>query len=228
MTHTYVDELVFALRMRDVPGERIGQVIAEVEAHVAESHEAPAETFGSADEYADRVAAALVRPAINRHRATLRAMLGGWPIALAAMLLVDGVAGLALGQRVEVSTGKLLLFALLPPAAVLLVQLIGRQKRPTWPTGAGIVLIFAGVFSVPWLLPRPVLGTYPAWAALTAAALLAAGTLPWALRPDRVIDPRDGRDRYPVPRRLILLMAAGLTLPLLILVLVAVFQTSSA
>lgn len=228
MTDTYVNRLVVALRMRDVPGERIGQVIAEVEAHIAESREAPIEAFGPAEEYADRVLATLALPTTRRHRQTLRGMLIGWPTTLAAMLTADGTAGLALGQQVELTPGKLLLFGLLPPAAVALIQLIGRQERPRWPTGLGVALIFAGVFSVPWLLPRPVLATYPAWAALTTAALVAAGTIPWAVRPDLIIDPRDGRNRYPLPRRLILIMAAGISLPLLMLVLAAIFLPRTA
>jgi hypothetical protein len=223
MTDTYVNRLVLALRMRDVPGERIGQVVAEIEAHVAESGEAPAEAFGPAEQYADHVSAALERPAMKRHRRVLRGMLIGWAVTLAAMLVTDSVASLAFGQRSELTAGKLLLLGLLPPAAVFLAHLIGRRERPSWPTGLGVVLIFAGVFSVPLLLPRPVLATYPAWAALTAGVLLAAGTMPWAIRPDLIIDPRDGRNRYPLPRRLILIMAAGIVLPLLILVLAALF-----
>lgn len=221
MTDTYVNQLVLALRMRDVPGERIGQVVAEVEAHVAESREAPVDAFGSVEQYAERVLAALDQPAITRHRRVLRGMLTAWPITLAAMLVTDGVAGLAFDQQVELNAGKLVLFGLLPPAAAFLVQLIGRQKRPSWPTGLGVALLLAGVFSVPWLLPQRVLATYPAWAALTAGVLLVAGTVPWAIRPDRIIDPRDGRNRYPMPRRLILIMAAGIVLPLLMLVLAA-------
>jgi hypothetical protein len=223
MTDTYVNRLVVALRMRDVPGERIGQVVAEVEAHVAESREEPIEAFGSPEEYADRVSAAMDPTAEKRHRQTRRGMLMGWPTTLAAMLMADGVAGLASDQRIELTAGKLVLFGLLPPTAVVLVQLIARRERLSWPTGLGVALVFAGVFTVPWLLPLPVLATYPAWAALVTAALLAAGTLPWAFRPDLIIDPRTGRNRFPVPRRLILIMAVALALPLVMLVLAAIF-----
>lgn len=219
-TGTYVDHLVLALRMRDVPGDRIGQVVAEVEAHLAESRETPAEAFGPAEEYAERVSAALGRPARGRH--VLRPLLIGWPVSLAAMLVTDGVAGLASGDRVELTAGKVLLFGLLPPSAVLLVHLVGRRARPAWPAVLGVALIFAAVFGVPLLLPGPALATYPAWAALAAGGLFAAGTLPWAFRPDLIIDPRDGRNRYPLPRRIILIMAAGIVLPLVILVLAAV------
>jgi hypothetical protein len=227
MTDTYVNRLVLALRMRDVPGNRIGQVVAELEAHVAESREAPVDAFGSAEEYADRVAAALDRPATRRHRQALRGLLIAWPIALAAMLVTDGVGGLAFDERIELTIGKVLLFGLLPPAAVLIVQLIGRRQRPSWPIGFGVLLLFVGVFAVPLLLPRPVLATYPAWPALAAGVLLIIGTIPWTLRPDLIIDPRDGRNRYPLPWWLILFMAGGLVLPLLILVLSAVFLSQA-
>lgn len=223
MTDTYVNRLVVALRMRDVPGERIGQVVAEVEAHVAESREAPVEAFGPAEEYADRVSSALARPETKRHRQALRGMLIGWPTTLAAMLIADGAAGLAFGQRIELTAGKLLLFGLLPPAAVALIQLIGRQERPRRPTGLGVALIFACVFSVPWLLSRPVLVTYPAWAALTTGALIIVGTIPWYVRPDLIIDPRNGRNLFPLSRRLILIMVAGIVLPLLMLALAAMY-----
>ena len=218
MTETYVNRLVLALRMLDVPGDRIGQVVAEVEAHVAESHEAPAEAFGSAEDYAGRVAAALDRPA-----ARWRAPAIAWSVTLATMLLADGVLGLASGRPIELTAGKLLLFVLLPPAAVFLVRLIG-SGRSGWPAGLGVVLLFAAVFGVPVLLPEPVLSTYPAWPALALGAVLAAGTLPWVLRPDHVIDPRDGRNRYPLPRRLVVLMAAAVAVPLLMLVLAAAFR----
>lgn len=38
---SYMDELTIALRVRDVPGARIGEVLAEVRAHIAESGESP-------------------------------------------------------------------------------------------------------------------------------------------------------------------------------------------
>lgn len=51
-TRKYIDNLMFALRMRNVPGERIGQIAAEVEAHVAESGEHPVDAFGKPRDYA--------------------------------------------------------------------------------------------------------------------------------------------------------------------------------
>ena len=48
----YTQQLTFALRLRDVPGEVIGDAIAQVESHVADTGEGPREEFGPAREYA--------------------------------------------------------------------------------------------------------------------------------------------------------------------------------
>ncbi|WP_030483487.1 HAAS signaling domain-containing protein [Nocardioides aequoreus] len=52
---SYRERLLLALRMRDVPGDRIGEVLAEVEAHVAETGEDPVDAFGPPRRYADQV-----------------------------------------------------------------------------------------------------------------------------------------------------------------------------
>lgn len=51
-TEKYIDNLILALQLRGVPGEKIGQVVAEVEAHVAESGEDPSDAFGKPRDYA--------------------------------------------------------------------------------------------------------------------------------------------------------------------------------
>lgn len=55
----YRDKLLVALRLREVPGDRIGEVLAEVEAHVAETGEDPVEAFGTPRRYADEVMRAI-------------------------------------------------------------------------------------------------------------------------------------------------------------------------
>lgn len=49
---TYESRLILSLRMLDVPGDKIGQIVAEVQAHVAETGEDPEAAFGAPDEYA--------------------------------------------------------------------------------------------------------------------------------------------------------------------------------
>ncbi|KAA9110732.1 HAAS signaling domain-containing protein [Microbacterium rhizomatis] len=48
----YTQQLMLALRLRDVPGEVIGDAIAQVESHIAETGEDPVAAFGPAREYA--------------------------------------------------------------------------------------------------------------------------------------------------------------------------------
>ncbi|RKT85324.1 hypothetical protein SAMN05421805_11599 [Saccharopolyspora antimicrobica] len=52
----YRDELLLALRLHEISGERVGEVLAEVEAHVRETGEDPEEAFGKPREYAAQVA----------------------------------------------------------------------------------------------------------------------------------------------------------------------------
>ncbi|MGY1595023.1 hypothetical protein ACI79D_23865 [Geodermatophilus sp. SYSU D00708] len=55
----WCDDLLLRLRMLDVPGSRIGEVLAEVQSHVAETGENPQQAFGTPKEYAGEVAGAL-------------------------------------------------------------------------------------------------------------------------------------------------------------------------
>ena len=55
---TYREQLLMHLRLRDLPGDRIGEALAEVEAHTAETGEDPREAFGPPKQYARQVAAA--------------------------------------------------------------------------------------------------------------------------------------------------------------------------
>lgn len=94
----YREELLVALRVRDVPGDRIGDVLAEVEAHTAETGEDPRDAFGPPKEYARTVATAMgYRHGVwHLDRRTvvvslLIAVLSGMTTAL----LIGGVLGLA-------------------------------------------------------------------------------------------------------------------------------------
>ena len=48
----YTQRLILALRLKDVPGDRIGEIVAEVESHVADTGEDPVEAFGTPRAYA--------------------------------------------------------------------------------------------------------------------------------------------------------------------------------
>lgn len=55
----YRQDLTLALRLRDVQGPRISEVLAELDSHLAETGEDPLEAFGPPKEYARQLVTAL-------------------------------------------------------------------------------------------------------------------------------------------------------------------------
>ncbi|GAA2338769.1 hypothetical protein GCM10009854_13870 [Saccharopolyspora halophila] len=55
----YHDDLLAAMRFHEISGERAGEVLAEIDAHVSETGEDPNEVFGRPRDYAKQVAAQL-------------------------------------------------------------------------------------------------------------------------------------------------------------------------
>ncbi|PJJ55427.1 hypothetical protein [Compostimonas suwonensis] len=91
----YTNRLVFELRLRDVPGEVIGDAVAQVESHVADTGESPESAFGRPRDYARSWAAP--RHPVRR-----------WPLYLAngalgfgfGCLLILGILGAARNEEV--------------------------------------------------------------------------------------------------------------------------------
>jgi len=100
---TWCEDLLLALRVRDVPGTCIGEVLAEVQSHVAETGESPREAFGTPREYADQVAGALGITPVGL-RGQLRKVRGGDVVltvvlGLSTFLLADALWSLGAGER---------------------------------------------------------------------------------------------------------------------------------
>jgi hypothetical protein len=93
---TYRQELLGAMRMRRVDPERIGEAVAEVEAHVADTGEDPREAFGPAREYARRFPSPLDDTPRSRRRLmdAREAAVG----AVVGLLGAMGVVGLVDGE----------------------------------------------------------------------------------------------------------------------------------
>ena len=49
----YTQALTIQLRLREIPGTAIGQIVAEVESHVRETGEDPVEAFGQPGSYSE-------------------------------------------------------------------------------------------------------------------------------------------------------------------------------
>jgi hypothetical protein len=175
MSRTYEDDLVLALRVRNVPRSRIGEVLADVEAHVAASGEDPIEAFGPPDEYAVRVAADAHQPSTSRLE-----VLRAYPPVLGAMLFVDGGASLITGNRGALTAGEAAAFVLLPAAAGVLLTQAGRRWTVwLWVGGAATVAVVIGLLFVG---NEAVLLRYPGWIGLILGLLLVGAGLALARR----------------------------------------------
>ena len=116
---TYSDELLFGLRLQDVPGPQIAEALAEVHSHVAETGEDPHEAFGPPRAYAAEVAVALGRPSqavpFWRSWFSWRTAAYGLGTGPGTWLLFDGALALNAGRRGVLG---------LPPAVPLLLGLV--------------------------------------------------------------------------------------------------------
>lgn len=121
--HAYRNELLFALRMRGVPGPRIAETLAEVSSHLSDTGEDPQEAFGPPKAYADDVAAALSDrdspTPFRREVLSWRTAVFGVGGALGTWLVVDGALAFAadggddgLPAAVSLAAGVALLLAL--------------------------------------------------------------------------------------------------------------------
>lgn len=218
------DSLVTELRMREVPGNRIGEALAEVDAHCADSGQTPTEAFGDPIAYAQSLIAihapAPVGPVRRWWLPTARAF-----ATLAGVFgLLNGVAGLADGGRGEVTAGQVAGVALgtvlFPVVAAALFSPALFRRRPAW---AAVVVVAPWVPAAPIVLwPTPIAHA-SGWVLLTAGLfLLAAAWWPVAsdrLLADRIIDPRTGSEAFAPPRLLMVAIRWLLPATLLIAVL---------
>jgi hypothetical protein len=125
---SYRQELLVALRLRDVPGRRIAEALAEVDSHVAESGESPEEAFGPASAYAAELAGALDPARPTGWRAVVRASLT-WTVPLAmagGYLAADGAFSLGVGEDAVFGLPAGWCIAV----GVLLLAVVGYGSRP--------------------------------------------------------------------------------------------------
>lgn len=199
----YLDNLLLQLRLRDVSGDRIGQILAEVETHVTDTGQDPVHAFGEPGEYAATYAAAAGSPtAPGDPRGWL------WTLRVAVVGAFAGVAvgfgAIDLAGSVDV-TPRLLGMCLATVAVGLLVMGVlwpllkrdtARSFTPRRFTSRfmllGLLTWLAGVAAlvpIGLLHPGPTLVSVPGWV-LFVAGLLGFSALVRHLGTDRVVDPR--------------------------------------
>jgi hypothetical protein len=131
---TYRRDLILALRVREVPGDRIGEIVAEVESHVADTGEDPMDAFGRPRDYA-----ASLTSVHGRRRPWLLlglSLLGaasGWLLATGVFGLVSGATKGPLPPWADLAVGALLAV----PTAVIATRRSNRVLDPR--TGENLV-----------------------------------------------------------------------------------------
>lgn len=139
MHRRWCDAFILELRLRDVPGARIGDRLAEVESHCIETGTDPEEAFGDAREYAREVGDA-DEPV--RDTGVLRVTLIS-PTALVVFLTGnDATNRWARGEALSFNLVELVILGLLVAGVAALPFVLGPLLRRTW---LGIVF-FAGLF----------------------------------------------------------------------------------
>lgn len=210
------EQFVVELRMRDVPGTRVGDLLAEVDSHCADSGQSAAAAFGDPIDYA-RSATPEAGPILT-WRTTAR-VVGGLSGVLAFLAGSDAVAH---HTRAPVSAGNLASLLLIVIFALAVVVALPWLAAMRWRIGVGmsLALTLAALPQAIWRAPvahlpgAPLLGFGLAALALTWWPISADRLLG-----DRVVDPITGGDRYPVSRGWTWIIRYGF---LVILVVVAV------
>lgn len=96
----WTEALVLELRLRDVPGDAIGDVLTEIDAHVVDSGTSAQDAFGDATRYAEELAETAARPVPDDPRDMV-------PYALGAAGFVAALNGLGAWLRSGSGSGPL-------------------------------------------------------------------------------------------------------------------------
>lgn len=169
----YLEQLETSLRLRDVPQERVDDVLAEIGAHLEASGEDPREAFGEPWV----LAAALLdaRPAQRRRGEAARmALLGACAFLGPALLLHGGMAVLR-GQPATVTLGNVLSILLGLAAAPLCLSLAFAHadgRHPLWQPVAAFTAAVAAFVAGGLAFGVPVLYDGSGWSVAGVGALV--------------------------------------------------------
>ena len=197
-TERYCDELLLALRMREVPGDRIGAVLAEVRDHLDNSAEDPVETFGPPEDYAAALTAngpAAPRPA--RWRDWARNTVGVAGIMWAA----EGGTALLSGKQATLTEFQVLLPAAIAFAGPYLISAVVKARRAAlagWTLLVTLLVAGAALLHA-WVGPLISLQVPPAALLVPGLLVVMVGIITSIRAVDPVLDPLD--DAASVRRR---------------------------
>ena len=204
------DGFVTALREQRVSGRRIGDALAQVDAHCTDSGEEPRQAFGDPADYATQVAAQ-VRPADRTAGPSVsRAVLLGLGTIFGVMGLLSGVTGLAGGGPAQFSVGMLAGAAIGTAGIAVLAGsasvLQGQRRWKLW--FLVICMLTMNGMSLSMMVWTSTAIELGGWLTVAVALVLLGATWasPWLTLPERVVDPLTGGDSMPAPRWAALVM----------------------
>lgn len=198
----WLDEMIIELRLREISGTAIGDAVAAVETHCAESGERPAEAFGDPREYARALHFTPSQLSDTSAQGWAKVLA---PIAagLVAVNLVPGIVRAIFdGSTVAISWGDLAALAVL----ALVVGLSIRYLHALLHNKVAGILFFGGAVAAMAMLPiliQTVAFTLPVVVAiaLTLACLVASVLgMHWQRHAldDPIVDPRTRQRTSPL------------------------------
>lgn len=216
----YTEALKTQLRLRDILGAVIGEIVAEVESHVRETGEDPVEAFGQPGNYSTQFASGR-RPGADRGWSTLASVVVTAGTLAGSVMFVEGVLNLAGEARVTANAllfwaavGLMFFFVVRPLALATIdreTRTVTEGRRAQVSRAAywwGFLVLMATIelsMAIRSRAPEgPVFLRLPG-GVLLLVGLALTGASVWVLlrRSDRIVDPRASARRNPstAPRR---------------------------
>jgi len=195
--------------LRDVPGDRIGEALAEVDDYCTDSDQTPDEAFGDPVAYAQSlIDVHAPTPAPDSARRMVRGAAQVFATTAGVFALLNGIAGLVDGGSAEVTAGQLasvVLSTAVFPLVLMVVFHPGLRARSlVWGAIIGLSFLTPALPAALWQTP---VAHVSAWVLTTGGLFLLAATWwPTAsnrILPDRIIDPRTGAEPFTTPRWLL-------------------------
>lgn len=175
----WAETLLLELRLRGVDGARIGEVLAEVDSHCAESGQTAHEAFGPADAYA--VSLALPGAAGSDIRAALASVGGGLAQSVGMLGLLWAYDAWLGGDRLDVTVGQLALVAGLAATLAAVASHTDAVLRATFrhPVRVWLLtMVHVGLtVALLLLLDGVAFRLEASWTLVAGLALLLAGTV---------------------------------------------------
>ncbi|WP_072314519.1 hypothetical protein [Agrococcus sp. Marseille-P2731] len=192
---SWQEAFIVELRLRDVDGRTIGDALAQVRSHCAESGQTMREAFGEPESYA-RSLELPAQPSSGVGLVIARSAIG----LVAMFLTLWSFTAWLDGEGFTLTIGRIVALALLTGAVLLIARGLGFIVRHPWWSSLIMGALVAGVVVAEVVLPQQLV-VLPALVtgAVGVAALLATSV--WEARSsatddDPVVDPVSDQDEH--------------------------------